>query len=52
MLRKILHILKMKPLRVGVYSLNVIESGLVSLRENTPLDLLLALVTDKYEASL
>ena len=52
MLRKLLHIIKMNPLRMGVYSLNVIVSGLGSLRKNTPLDLLLAFVTERYEASL
>ena len=37
---------------MGVYSLNVIAYGLGSLRKNTPLALLRALATDKYEALL
>ena len=52
MLRKILHMIEMNPLRMVVYSLNVIASSLGSLRKNIPLDLLLALVTDRYEASI
>ena len=52
MLHKILHIIEMNPLRMGVYSLNVIAYGLGSLRKNTPLALLLAVVTERYEASL
>ena len=44
--------IKMNPLRMGVYSLNVIASGLGSLKENIPLDLLLDFVTERYEASL
>ena len=40
---------KMNPLSMGVYSLNVSASGLGSLRKNTPLALILALVTDIYE---
>ena len=52
MVRKILHIIKMNPLRMGVYSLKVITSGLGSLRKNTPLALLLDFVTEIYEASL
>ena len=42
----------MNPLRMGVYSLKVIASGLGSLRKNAPLTLLLAFVTDRYDASL
>ena len=45
MLHKILHMIKMNPLRMGVYSLKVIESGLGPLRKNTPLDLLLSFMT-------
>ena len=52
MLRNILHIIKMNPLSMGVYSLKISASGLGSLRENTPLALLLALVIDRYESSL
>ena len=52
LLRTNLHIIKMNPLRMGVYSLNVIASGLGSLSKNTPLALLFALMTDRYEASL
>ena len=52
MLRKILHMIKMNPLRMGVYSLMVIASVLGSLRKNTPLALLLDVVTERYEASL
>ena len=52
MLGNILQKIKMKLLSMGVYSSNVSASGLGSLRKNTPLDLLLALVTDKYEASI
>ena len=49
MLHKILHMIKMNPLRMGVYSLKVIASGLGSLSKNNPLDLLLAFVTDRYD---
>ena len=35
---------------MGVYSLNAIAYGLGSLRKNTPLDLLLAFVTERYDA--
>ena len=52
MLRIIFHIIKINPLIICVYSLNVSASGLGSLRKNTPLYLLLALVTNRYEASL
>ena len=52
MLRNILHIIEINPLRMGVHLLSVNASGLVSLRKNTPLALHLALVTNKYEASL
>ena len=36
MLRKLLHIIKMNPLRMGLYSLNVIAYGLGSLRKKYP----------------
>ena len=50
MFHNILHIIKMNPLSLGVYQLNVSASGLGSMRKNTPLALLLALVTNRYEA--
>ena len=35
---------------MGVYSLNVIEYGLGSLKKNNPLALILAFVTERYGA--
>ena len=52
MLRNFFHIIKMNPLRMGVYSLNIIAYFLISLIKNSPLDLLLAFVTKRYEASI